>query len=70
MKSIKEILAQLNNFTGTEKYHRFSSLFPNILLTDGANHLANQANCFWLMDIIASVQHLSNIKTIELLKLG
>lgn len=40
-----------SNFTGTSTYHRAA---PNLLLTDGALYLAEQAKCFWLMDVIAS----------------
>ena len=55
MKTATEITNELSNFYGTEAYHRFSILFPNVVLTDGANWLAN--NGFgWLMDCIASWQ--------------
>jgi len=49
---------QLSYFTGTEKYHRISRRH---LLTDGTKYLAEEAECFWLMDVIAS--HLSEIGT-------
>lgn len=51
---------ELGNFTGTESYYRFSALFPNCLLTDGAKYLAEKAKAFWFMDIIGSI--LSKIK--------
>lgn len=51
-------LNDLNQFTGTEGYHKFSSLFPNVVLTDGAKHLADKAGAYWLMDIIGSVQYM------------
>ena len=50
--------AQLSHFTGTEKYHRISRRH---LLTDGTKSLADEAECFWMMDAIAS--HLSEIGT-------
>ena len=50
--------AQLSHFTGTEKYHRISRRH---LLTDGTKYLAEEAQCFWMMDAIAS--HLSEIGT-------
>ena len=50
--------AQLSHFTGTEKYHRISRRH---LLTDGTKYLADEAQCFWMMDAIAS--HLSEIGT-------
>ncbi len=49
---------QLNQFTGTEKYYRISRRH---LLTDGAKYLAEAAECFWMMDAIAS--HLCEIGT-------
>jgi hypothetical protein len=50
--------AQLSYFTGTEKYYRISRRH---LLTDGTKYLAEEAECFWMMDAIAS--HLSEIGT-------
>lgn len=46
----------LQNFTGTEGYHRYSGLFRRTLLTDGAKYVAEQAGAYWLMDVIASHQ--------------
>ena len=44
----------LSQFTGTESYYRFSPLFRNFVLTDGTQYLADTAQCYWLMDAIAS----------------
>lgn len=44
----------LDNFTGTENYIRFSRLFKNHLLTDGAHFVANKCKAYWLFDAIAS----------------
>ena len=52
--------AQLSCFTGTEKYYRISRRH---LLTDGTKYLAEEAECFWMMDAIAS--HLSEIGTAD-----
>ena len=49
-----ELQANLNQFTGTQEYHRWSSLFKNHVLTDGAKYLAEKAGAYWLMDAIAS----------------
>jgi hypothetical protein len=46
-----ELLSNLSQFIGTEKYYRIT---PCHLLTDGSKYLAEQAQCFWLMDAIAS----------------
>ena len=42
---------QLQQYTGTNAYHK---LYPKVLLTDGVKFLAEEANCFWLMDVYAS----------------
>jgi len=49
---------QLSYFTGTEKYYQLSRRH---LLTDGTKYLAEEAECFWMMDAIAS--HLCEIGT-------
>ncbi len=46
----------LLNFRGTQWYHKFHS---RTVLTDGALYLAEQARCFWLMDVFAS--HLTQV---------
>lgn len=51
--------ASLGHFTGTESYHRWSILFRNMVLTDGALYVAKNGGshgAFWLMDAIASHQ--------------
>jgi hypothetical protein len=52
--------AQLSYFTGTEKYYQISRRH---LLTDGTKYLAEAAECFWMMDAIAS--HLCEIGTVD-----
>ena len=52
--------ATLSQFTGTERYYRISRRH---LLTDGTKYLAEQAECFWMMDAIAS--HLMKIGTAD-----
>ena len=46
-----ELKTQLSQFTGTTQYAR---LFANVLLTDGAVFLADNAKAWWLMDVYAS----------------
>lgn len=54
---LKNALAQ---FTGTEGYLRYNPLlFPKVMLTDGAQYLADNAGAYWLMDVIAS--HLPSV---------
>ena len=50
--------SQLSYFTGTQRYYRITNKH---LLTDGTKYLAEEAECFWMMDAIAS--HLSEIGT-------
>jgi len=52
----QSIQKALLEFHGTTAYHRYSPLFPNFLLTDGACFLAEICEAFWLMDAIASYQ--------------
>ena len=54
MKTKQEILAELPNFYGTSSYTRWSVLFRNFVLTDGALYLAENAGAYWLCDAIAS----------------
>lgn len=56
----EQVIRELKEFTGTEAYHRAS--FGNLVLTDGMDYLRNRLNCFWLVDIVASVQHLREIQ--------
>jgi len=54
MKTKEEILADLPQFYGTEHYYTWSALFPNFVMTDGVRYLANAADCYWLLNAIAS----------------
>jgi len=48
-----ELKADLAGFSGTEGYTKY---FGGLMLTDGVRYLAENAGCFWLLDIIASYQ--------------
>ena len=57
--SLQDKQSQLDQFTGTEGYIRWSPLFRRMVLTDGAKFVAdNGGGCgaYWLMDAIASHQ--------------
>ncbi len=56
----QELEDKLRQFTGTEGYHHWSSLFRNAVLTDGAGYLAEETKAYWLMDVIAS--HMPSVK--------
>ncbi len=48
-----ELDHRLGYYTGTERYYRHRCGLE-VLLTEGAKFLADQAGAYWLMDIIAS----------------
>jgi len=57
--SLKDKQSQLDQFTGTEAYTRWSPLFRRMLLTDGAKFVADNgggSGAYWIMDAIASHQ--------------
>jgi len=56
----KDLLKELENFSGTYDY--YLSTFKKLKLTDGVNYLRNKVDCYWLIDIVESVQHLKKIK--------
>jgi hypothetical protein len=47
----QDLTVALSQFTGTTTY---TKLCPKTVLTDGALFLAQNAECFWLMDVFAS----------------
>ncbi len=49
-----KLKAELRQFTGTERYHKTNF---RTLSTDGVVYLAKEAGCFWLLDIVDSVQN-------------
>jgi hypothetical protein len=55
MKSAQEIQDGLAQFYGTEQYHKLNA-FSNLKATDGVAWLCQNADCFWLIDIICSYQ--------------
>jgi hypothetical protein len=56
MLSASEIQKGLAQFYGTDGYTRLSPLHGNLICTDGVTWLAQNADCFWLIDAIASHQ--------------
>jgi hypothetical protein len=46
-----QLLNHLEQFYGTQYYY---PLWPKVFLTDGAQFLAQEAACYWIMDAIAS----------------
>lgn len=58
----KEIKSTLPTFTGTTQWYRYKTPFAQFKYTDGVDYLANAAEAFWMLDIIASYQHEANVK--------
>ena len=48
-------MPDLSGFYGTTGYHKLC-LFGGLKFTDGFAYLANEVGCFWLADIVGSVQ--------------
>ena len=53
-------LQALKQFTGTEEY--YSSSFRTLNLTSGIHYLRESLKCYWLIDIVESIQYLKAIK--------
>lgn len=60
------VQADLDQFTGTEKYYKH--MF-GIKYTDGVMYLANNAKAFWLIDLVASYQGKHKNKPFQVWKL-
>ncbi len=54
MLTAEELKTELSQFTGTENYHKH---FLGFNYTDGIQFLAENAECYWLLDAIGSYQH-------------
>lgn len=59
MKTKEELLISLQCFTGTEHYYKHPF---GIKFTDGVKYLADECQCYWLLDIVASYQFDINVK--------
>jgi len=53
----KEALTRLDGFTGTEHYYQHS---PKLVYTDGVKHLVQNADAYWLLDLIGSYQGIAS----------
>jgi hypothetical protein len=47
----------LSQFTGTEAYHRTFMFNPSLVHTDGVQYFADNAGCYWFLDIVATEYH-------------
>jgi hypothetical protein len=61
-----KLVSELAQFSGTTQYYRFSpQLFPYFLLTDGTHYLAEEAGCYWLFELIASLQTHASVRKLQ-----
>ncbi|QHT65370.1 hypothetical protein GXP67_01100 [Rhodocytophaga rosea] len=60
MKEPKEL--NLQYFTGTENYYTHGIGALKILLTDGCKYVAEEAQAYWLFDIVLSYQMHTHIR--------
>ena len=51
-----KLQTELKNFTGSEQVF-YNPLFRKFRYTEGVKYLAQEANCYWLLDYIFSNQH-------------
>jgi hypothetical protein len=59
-KKVDQLLIELSQYTSTTQYFRIG---PRQLITDGVKHLADHAECYWLLD--AAFSHLQEIGTAD-----
>lgn len=64
MMEAQELKNSLPQFTGTSEWFRHP-LMRSILYTEGVKFLADNAECHWLLDKIATLQMLDKIKVEE-----
>lgn len=56
---MRNINNELSQFSGSESFTNYNH---NIIITDGTKHLAENFNCFWLLDLICSYQIVEDFK--------
>lgn len=56
--------ADLAHFTGSEQWYRHA-LMRNIMYTEGVQYLAEKAQAYWLIDKVATLQHVPKIRAHE-----
>ncbi len=61
----QQLKEALDGFSGTGEWFQWSPLFRTAILTEGAKFLADNAKCYWLMDLIASHQLTPKVKREE-----
>lgn len=57
-----DLVNALAGFTGSELFYKHS--IGKFIYTDGVKYLAEQARCYWLLDVVGSYQHLKKVKEV------
>jgi len=63
-KNNAELLAELRQFSGSEILY-YNPLFHKFRYTEGVKYLAENAHCYWLLDMIFGNQYDLNLATHE-----
>ena len=50
----QQLKDNLEQFSGTDGWHKFNCLYRKVLATEGAMYLAKEAGAYWLLEMIAS----------------
>lgn len=65
MSKASQLEQELQQFIGTEHYY---SVRHDLMATDGVKYLAEQAGCFWLLDLywshLLNIDHIANPFTV------
>lgn len=61
MTNLQKLIEELKQFYGSEQFYK-NPLFPEFVYTEGVKYLAEQANCYWLIDYVFSNQIISSLK--------
>jgi len=64
MTDINKLLNELKQFTGADYFFR-NPLFPKLVYTEGVKYLAEQTNCYWLIDYVFSSQIYAKVRREE-----
>lgn len=56
----QKLKAELRHFTGSEQVF-YNPMFPKFRYTEGVKYLAQEANCYWLLDYVFSNQAIKAI---------
>jgi hypothetical protein len=51
-----QLKLELEQFSGSEIRFEYNFLWEKLLLTEGVKHLCEKAECYWLLNLIASYQ--------------